>query len=173
MEKVKKTITALLFTVGILAVSAQNKVGFSFKPYPKSDQATIANYTITTEKVNQYMLYQKAVFAAYTPDTKPAPLQTNTIDALINQANTTPSVLKCVKSSGSNTRDLILTGLSLGILTQATDTKQQVPFKWSCDHGYCQMPSAEQIAFAKAHSADMVKWQKQIHEYAEKAMVHS
>ena len=31
--------------------------------------------------------------------------------------------------------------------------------------GYVEMPSAEQMAFAEARRADMLRWQKQILEY--------
>jgi len=35
--------------------------------------------------------------------------------------------------------------------------------------GYAQKPSADQMAFTHAHSAEMVIWQKQIIEYGKAA----
>jgi hypothetical protein len=76
-----------------------------------------------------------------------------------------PSFVRLVKSTGSNFRDITLTGTSLHILFAANDPKKQANFKKMCDMGYAEKPSAEQMAFAEAHRTDMLQWQRQIIEY--------
>ena len=51
MQKTKQLITASLFMLFTLVVSAQQ--------FSKADQSIIANYSITVEKINQYMLFEK------------------------------------------------------------------------------------------------------------------
>jgi hypothetical protein len=85
--------------------------------------------------------------------------------ALQKRLSPLPSFVKLAKSSGSNLRDITLTGASLHILFMAADPKRQAAFARGCEMGYVQKPSAEQMAFADAHRADMLQWQKQIQEY--------
>lgn len=158
MKNTKQLITASLFMLFTLAVSAQR--------FSKADQALIANYSITVEKVNEYMLFEKGFEAAKAAEPKYATLTPPvTLDEKINLLSPLPSFVKLAKSAGSNLRDITLTGTSLHILFAANDLKKQANFKRMCDMGYAQKPSAEQMAFAEAHRADMVQWQKQIIEY--------
>ena len=145
----------MLFT---LVVSAQQ--------FSKADQSIIANYSITVEKINQYMLFEKGFGAAKAAEPKYASLTAaGTLDEKINLLSQLPSFVRLVKSTGSNFRDITLTGASLHILFVANDPKRQASFKKMCDMGYVEMPSAEQMAFAEARRADMLQWQKQIVEY--------
>jgi len=158
MKKTKQLFTASLFMLFTLATSAQQ--------FSKADQAVIANYSITVEKVNQYMLFEKGFAAAKAAEPKYASLTPpRTLDEKINLLSQLPSFVKLVKSSGSNFRDITLTGTSLHILFVANDRKRQTNFKKMCDMGYAEKPSAEQMAFAEAHRTDMLQWQKQIIEY--------
>jgi hypothetical protein len=165
MKKTKQLITASLFMLFTLAVSAQQ--------FSKADQAVIANYSLTVEKVNQYMLFEKGFGAAKAAEPKYSSLTPpHTLDEKINLLSPLPSFVKLVKSSGSNFRDITLTGTSLHILFSANDPKKQANFKKICDMGYAQKPSAEQMAFAEAHRADLVQWQKQIIEYGKAELAH-
>lgn len=158
MKQAKQIITATLFTLFTLAVSAQQ--------FSKADQSIIANYAITVEKVNQYMLFEKGFGAAKATEPKYASLTPpRTLDEKINLLIQLPSFVKLVKSTGSNFRDITLTGTCLHILFVASDPKKQANFKKMCDMGYVEKPSAEQMAFAEAHSAEMLHWQQQILEY--------
>jgi hypothetical protein len=76
-----------------------------------------------------------------------------------------PSFVKLIKSAGSTFRDITLTGTSLHMLFLVNDPKRKTNFLAMCDQGYAQKPSAEQMAFASVHSADLMKWQKQIIDY--------
>ena len=158
MNKIKQVITASLFVLFTIAVSAQQ--------FSKADQSVIANYSITVEKVNQYMLFEKGFGSAKAAEPKYASLTPpRTLDEKINLLSQLPSFIKLVKSTGSNFRDIALTGTSLHILFVANDPKRQPNFKKMCDMGYAEKPSAEQMTFAEAHRAEMLQWQKQILEY--------
>ena len=158
MKKIIQLFTASLLVLLTLAASAQQ--------FSKADNAVIANYPLTIEKVNQYMLFEKGYGAAKAAEPKYASLTPpGTLDEKINLLSSLPSFVKLVKSTGSNFRDITLTGTSLHILFAATDPKKQANFKKMCDMGYVQKPSAEQMAFAEAHRAEMAKWQNQIMEY--------
>lgn len=158
MKTIKQLFTTLLcmlFTLGGIA-----------QQFSKTDQAIIANYPLTVDKVNQYMEFEKGFAAAKAAEPKYALLTPpHTLDEKINLLSLLPSFVKLAKSVGSNLRDLTLTGTSLHILFTATDPKKQANFLRACNMGYAQKPSAEQMAFAEAHRADMVQWQKQIIEY--------
>lgn len=78
----------------------------------------------------------------------------------INLLSQLPSFIRLVKSTGSNFRDITLTGGSLHILFMINDPKKQANFKKSCDMGYVQKPSTEQMTFAEAHRAEMLQWQQ-------------
>lgn len=158
MKKTKQLFTAVLLMFFVLTTSAQ-------KP-SKADNNVIANYPITVEKVNQYMLFEKGFGAAKTAEPKYASLTPpTTLDERISLLSPLPSFVKLAKSAGSNLRDIILTGASLHMLFLVNDPKMKANLLKMCDQGYAQKPSAEQMAFAAAHSADLVKWQKQIIEY--------
>jgi hypothetical protein len=158
MKKTKQIITVSLFMLFTLIVSAQQ--------FSKADQSVIANYSITVEKINQYMLFEKGFGAAKTAEPKYLSLTPpRTLDEKINLLSQLPSFVRLVKSTGSNFRDITLTGASLHILFAANDSKKQANFKKLCDMGYAEKPSAEQMAFAEAHRTDMLQWQKQIIEY--------
>ena len=150
----------LVFVIVALAL-----VG-SAQQFSKADQSVIANYPISVEKVNAYMVFEKGFGAAKAAEPSYAKLAPPiTLDEKINLLSGLPSFARLVKSAGSNFRDITLTGISLHLLFMANDPKRQANFKKSCDMGYAQMPSAEQMAFAGAHQADLVMWQKQIIEY--------
>jgi hypothetical protein len=154
----KQLFTASALMLFTLAASAQQ--------FSKEDQAVIANYPITVERVNQYLLFAKGFAAAKAAEPKYASLTPpQTLDEKINLLSSLPSFAELAKSAGSNLRDVTLTGTALHILFAATDPKKQANFLRSCDQGYVQRPSAEQMAFAEAHRADLVEWQKQIMEY--------
>src|SRR5664279_4796960 len=158
MKKTKQIITVSLFMLFTLAVSAQQ--------FSKADQSVIANYSITVEKVNQYMLFEKGFGAAKAGEPKYASLTPpRTLDEKINLLSQLPSFVRLVKSTGSNFRDITLTGISLHILFAANDPKKQANFKKMCDMGYSEKPSSEQMAFAAAHLTDMLQWQEQIIKY--------
>src|SRR5450432_657823 len=158
MKNTKQLITVSLFMLLTLAVSAQQ--------FSKAEQAIIANYSITVGKVNQYMLFEKGFGAAKAAEPKFASLTPpRTLDEKINLLSALPSFVKLAKSSGSNLRDITLTGTALHMLFAASDPKRRVNFFKMCDQGYAQRPSAEQIAFAETHRTDLVKWQKEIIEY--------
>ena len=158
MKKTKQIITVSLFMLFTLIVSAQQ--------FSKADQSVIANYSITVEKINQYMLFEKGFGAAKAAEPKYLSLTPpRTLDEKINLLSQLPSFVRLVKSTGSNFRDITLTGASLHILFAANDPKKQANFKKMCDMGYAEKPSAEQMAFAEAHRTDMLQWQKQIIEY--------
>src|SRR5450631_1988412 len=149
MKKAKQLFTASLFMLFTLVTSAQQ--------FSKADQTVIANYSITVERVNQYMLFEKGFAAAKAAEPNYASLTPpRTLDEKIKLLSPLPSFVKLAKSAGSNLRDITLTGASLHILFSANDPKKQANFKRMCDMGYAQKPSAEQMAFAEAHSADMV-----------------
>lgn len=167
MKKVKKIIAASLFALFTLAASAQQ--------FSKADQAIVANYSITIEKVNQYMQFQKSVDAEQVAESKHASLNPpRTLDEAINQTASSPSFVKLIKSCGSTPRDMELTHRTLRNLFDANDPnpKKRVAFKMGCDRGFTQMPSAEQMAFAKAHSAEMIKWQNQLNVYWKAELAH-
>ena len=158
MKKTKQIITVSLFMLFTLIMSAQQ--------FSKADQSVIANYSITIEKINQYMQFEKGFGAAKAAEPKYVSLtQPHTLDEKINLLSQLPSFVRLVKSTGSNFRDITLTGISLHILFAANDPKKQANFKKMCDMGYAEKPSAEQMAFAEAHRTDMLQWQKQIIEY--------
>jgi hypothetical protein len=158
MKKTKQIITVSLFMLFTLIVSAQQ--------FSKADQSVIANYSITVERVNQYMLFEKGFGTAKAAEPKYASLTPpHTLDEKINLLSALPSFVKLVKSAGSNFRDITLTGAALHMLFETTDPKKQANFFKMCDQGYAQRPSAEQMTFAQAHRADLVKWQKEIIEY--------
>jgi hypothetical protein len=158
MKKTKQIITVSLFMLFTLIVSAQQ--------FSKADQSVIANYSITVEKINQYMLFEKGFGAAKAAEPKYVSLTPpRTLDEKINLLSQLPSFVRLVKSTGSNFRDITFTGASLHILFAANDSKKQANFKKLCDMGYAEKPSAEQMAFAEAHRTDMLQWQKQIIEY--------
>jgi hypothetical protein len=158
MKKVKQIFTVSLFMLFTMVVSAQQ--------FSKADQTIIANYSITLEKVNQFMLFEKGFGAAKATEPKYSSLTPpRTLDEKINLLSQLPSFVKLVKSTGSNFRDITLTGASLHILFVANDPKRQANFKKMCNMGYAEKPSAEQMAFAEAHRAEMLQWQKQILEY--------
>src|SRR5664279_3394408 len=158
MKNTKQLITASLFMLFTIAVSAQQ--------FSKTDQSVIANYSITVERVNQYMLFEKGFGAAKAAEPKYVSLTPpRTLDEKINLLSQLPSFVKLVKSTGSNFRDITLTGTCLHILFVANDPKKRANFKKMCDMGYAEKPSAEQMAFAETHRADMLQWQKQIIEY--------
>jgi hypothetical protein len=154
----KRLLAALALMLFTLATSAQQ--------FSKADQAVIANYPITVEKVNQYMLFEKGFAAAKAAEPKYASsTPPRTLDEKINLLTSLPPFAELAKSSGSNLRDITLTGAALHILFTATDPKKRANFLRGCEQGYIQKPSAEQMAFAEAHRADLVEWQKQIIEY--------
>jgi hypothetical protein len=154
----KQLFTASALLLFTLAASAQQ--------FSKVDQAVIANYPITVERVNQYLLFENGFAAAKAAEPKYASLTPpSTLDEKINLLSSLPSFAELAKSAGSNLRDITLTGTALHILFTATDPKRQANFLRACDQGYVQRPSAEQMAFAEAHHADLVEWQKQIIEY--------
>ena len=154
----KQLFVASLFMLFAMVASAQQ--------FSKADQSVIANYSITLEKVNQYMMFEKGFGAAKAAEPKYSSLTpSRTLDEKINLLSSLPSFLKLAKNSGSNLRDLTLTGAALHILFVSTDPKRQANFVKMCDMGYAQKPSTEQIAFAGAHKTEMVLWQKQIIEY--------
>ena len=66
MKNTKQLITASLFMLFTLIVSAEQ--------FSKSDQAVIANYSISVEMVNQYMLFEKGFGAAKAAEPKYASL---------------------------------------------------------------------------------------------------
>ena len=158
MKKIIQLVTTSALILFSLATSAHQ--------FSKADQAVIANYSITVEKVNQFMLFEKGFSPAKAAEPKYASLTPpRTLDEKINLLSPLPSFVKLAKSSGSNLRDITLTVASLHILFSATDPKRQANFLKMCDQGYAQKPSAEQMAFGGAHRADLVQWQKQIQEY--------
>lgn len=158
MKNVKQIISASLFMLFTLAVSAQQ--------FSKADQFVIANYSITVEKVKQYMLFEKGFGTAKAAEPQYALLTPpRTLDEKINLLSQLPSFVKLVKSTGGNFRDITLTGTCLHILFVANDPKRRANFKKMCDMGYAENPSAEQMAFAEAHPAEMLQWQQQILEY--------
>ena len=158
MKKLGKVISISFFLLFTMSVSAQQ--------FSKADQSVIANYSITVEKVNQYMQFEKGFGAAKAAEPGYATLTPpHTLDERINLLSQLPSFIKLVKSTGSNFRDITITGASLHILFVARDPKRQANFKKMCDMGYAENPSTQQLAFADAHNADMVQWQKQIIEY--------
>ena len=131
MKKTKQIITVSIFMLFTLIVSAQQ--------FSKADQTIIANYSITVDKVNQYMLFEKGFGAAKASEPKYASLTLpRTLDEKINLLSQLPSFVKLVKSSGSNFRDITLTGTSLHILFIANDPQKQSNFKKMCDMGYAQ-----------------------------------
>jgi hypothetical protein len=136
------------------------------QPFSKADNSVIANYPLTVEKVNEYMQFEKGFGAAKAAEPSYATLTPpHTLDERVNLLSSLPAFVKLAKSSGSNLRDITLTGASLHILFTATDPKKQAAFTKGCEMGYIQKPSAEQMAFAEAHRADLLVWQKQIQEY--------
>jgi hypothetical protein len=158
MKMTKQLFTAVLLIFFAITTSAQK--------FSKADQGIIANYPITVDKVNQYMLFEKGFGAAKAAEPKYASLTPpRTLDEKINLLSSLPSFVKLAKSSGSNLRDITLTGTALHMLFAASDPKRRVNFFKMCDQGYAQRPSAEQIAFAETHRTDLVKWQKEIIEY--------
>lgn len=158
MKNIKELLITSLFVLFTLASSAQQ--------LPKADQAVIANYSFTVEKVNQYMLFEKGFGAANAAEPKYASLtRSHTLDEGINQLSSFPSFVKLAKSAGGNLRDIALTKAALHILFVASDPKRQTIFLKMCDQGYAQKPSAGQMAFANAHRTDLVKWQQQIMGY--------
>jgi|SRR5450432_293873 hypothetical protein len=158
MKKVKQIITVSFFMLFTLVVQAQQ--------FSKADQSVIADYSITVEKINQYMLFEKGFGAAKAAEPKYASLTpARTLDEKVNLLSQLPSFIRLVKSTGSNFRDITLTGASLHILFVANDPKRQVNFKKMCDMGYAEKPSAEQMAFAEVHRSEMLQWQQQILEY--------
>jgi hypothetical protein len=158
MKRTKQVATLFLSVLFTLSLSAQQ--------FSKTDQSVIANYSITVEKINQYMLFEKGFGAAKAAEPKYASLTPpRTLDEKINLLSQLPSFMRLVKSTGSNFRDITLTGASLHILFVANDPKRQTNFKKLCDMGYAEKPSVEQMAFAEAHRAEMLQWQKQIIEF--------
>lgn len=154
----KQLFTAAALMLFTLATSAQQ--------FSKTDQAVIANYPITVERVNQYLLFEKGFAAAKAAEPKYASLTPpHTLDEKINLLSQLPSFTELAKSAGSNLRDITLTGTALHILFVASDPKRQANFFKMCDHGYAERPSAEQMAFAEAHRPELVQWQKEIIEY--------
>src|SRR5450432_1810339 len=135
MKMTKQLFTAVLLIFFAITTSAQK--------FSKADQGIIANYPITVDKVNQYMLFEKGFGAAKAAEPKFASLTPpRTLDEKINLLSALPSFVKLVKSSGGNFRDITLTGTSLHILFSANDPKKQANFKRMCDMGYAQKPSA-------------------------------
>lgn len=66
MKKTIQLFTASLLVLLTLAASAQQ--------FSKADNAVIANYPLTIEKVNQYMLFEKGYGAAKAAEPKYASL---------------------------------------------------------------------------------------------------
>ena len=158
MKKIIQLVTGSVLILFSLATSAQQ--------FSKADQAVIANYPLTVEKVNQFMLFEKGFGTAKAAEPGYASLTPpKTLDEKINLLSPLPSFVKLVKSAGSNFRDITLTGAALHMLFAVNDPKRQANFLKMCDEGYAQKPSAEQMAFAGAHRADLVQWQKQIQEF--------
>jgi hypothetical protein len=109
MQKTKQLITTLLFMLFTLVVSAQQ--------FSKAGQSILANYSITVEKINQYMLFENKFGATKAAEPKYASLPPpGTLNEKINLLSQLPSFGRLVKSMGSNFRDITLTGTILYIL---------------------------------------------------------
>jgi hypothetical protein len=164
MKKVKRILGLLILIFLAAETYAQQ--------FSKADQSIIANYPITLERVNQYMNFEKGFAAAKASEPKYGSLTPpRTLDEKINLLSQLPSFVKLAKNSGTNLRDITLTGASLHILFAATDPKKQASFKRMCDMGYAERPSTDQLAFAEVHRSDLVQWQKQIVEYGKAELV--
>jgi hypothetical protein len=151
-----------LFTAAALMLFA---LASSAQQFSKTDQAVIANYPLTIEKVNQYLVFEKGFAAAKTAEPKYASLTPpRTLDEKINLLSPLPSFTELARSAGSNLRDITLTGTALHMLFVASDPKRQANFFRMCDQGYAERPSTEQMAFADAHRSELVQWQKEIIE---------
>ncbi len=158
MKKIKRFFAIIIV---ILLTSEARAQQFS-----KADQTLIANYPLSTEKVNQYMGFEKGFSAAKASEPKfQSMTPSRSLDDKINQLNNMASFVNLAKKEGTNIRELTLTGASLHMLFLATDPKKQTIFKKYCDMGYVIQPSKDQLTFAEAHRPEMAQWQKQIIEY--------
>lgn len=158
MKKAKQLLTASLFIFFAIPSSAQQ--------FSKEDQALIANYSMTVEKVNQYMMFEKGFAAAKAAEPKYSSLTPpQTLAEKIDLFSPLPSFVKLAKTAGSNLRDITLTGIVVHILFIMNDPKRKANFLKMCSMGYAQKPSANQLAFAADHQSDLVLWQNQILEY--------
>jgi hypothetical protein len=157
MKKFKRFLAVFITILVTSEVHAQQ--------FSKADQTLIANYPLTTEKVNQFMGFEKGFGAAKASEPKYLSMNpSHSLNEKISQLNQLPSFVNLARQEGTNLRELTLTGASLHILFLATDPKKQDIFKKYCDMGYVVSPSKDQLAFAEAHRLEMAKWQKQITE---------
>ena len=126
----------------------------------KADQAKIASWPVTMESVNRFMTFEKGFGALKASEPGLAEAGGMDMEKRIRTMSAIPAAVKLAGGSVANVADVVWTGAALHTLMARMDPKRARVFT----SGQAMEPSPQQMAFAEAHRADLVRWRQELVE---------
>ncbi len=142
---------AVLLLSGIYAAMARAQIS-------KSDQAKIASWPMSIDSVNRFMTFEKGFGALKASEPALAEAGGMDMEKRVRVMSAIPAAVKLAGGSAANVGDVVWTGAALHMLMLKMDPKRSRVFT----SGQAMEPSPQQMVFAEAHRADLVRWRQEL-----------
>ncbi|MEO8190268.1 MAG: hypothetical protein ABI682_07975 [Acidobacteriota bacterium] len=146
---------AVLLVSGLSAATAPAQIS-------KSDQAKIASWPVSIESVNRFMTFEKGFGALKASEPALAEARGMDMEKRVRVMSAIPAAVKLAGGSAANVADVVWTGAALHMLMLKMDPKRARAFDGALTSGQAMEPSPQQMIFAEAHRADLVRWRQEL-----------